>query len=121
MSVSFYDWIDQARADIRARGETPAPLGIEAVGAEIAQPAKTFDAAPSAAEPDPDGRIMRDNGRLILSEITTVPPRIAPNATARVHVTLRPNAAVKAHWNNEVEPLRLYRRQDLVVPVQTRR
>lgn len=104
----FYDWIDQARLEVRARGETPAALRVEAVGAEIAQPSKTFDAAPSAAEPDPGGRIIRDNGRLILPEIATVPPRIAPNATARVHITLRPNAAVKAHWNNEVEPLRVW-------------
>ena len=26
----------------------------------------------------------------------------------RVHVTLRPNGKLKAHWNNEAEPLRLW-------------
>lgn len=105
----FYDWIDEARRDIRARGESPVPLRVEAVGAELAQPSRQFDAdTGSSAEPDPRGRILRDDGRLVSAEITAVPPRIAPGATARVHVTLRPNAAVKAHWNNETDPLEVW-------------
>lgn len=37
-----------------------------------------------------------------------MPPRVAPGGTTRVHLVFRPNAAIKAHWNNEVEPLRVW-------------
>ena len=30
---------------------------------------------------------------------------VAPGEVARVYFVLRPNAAVQAHWNNEVDPL----------------
>ena len=41
-------------------------------------------------------------------ETTIVPPLLRPGDTARVHVVLRPNAANKAHWNNEAEELVLW-------------
>ena len=30
----FYDWVETAREEIRARGETPSPLRVEPAGAE---------------------------------------------------------------------------------------
>ncbi|MHC4230832.1 MAG: hypothetical protein ACYSW0_25625, partial [Planctomycetota bacterium] len=58
--------------------------------------------------PDPQGRVFRDEQNLILTEVTVVPPHAKPGQTVRVHVTLRPNSKKKAHWNNEVEPLKLW-------------
>ena len=40
--------------------------------------------------------------------MAVVPPRIKPGASARVHVTMRPNEELKAHWNNEARPLVLW-------------
>ncbi len=105
----FYDWVEDARRDIVARGERPPPLRVEPGGAEIAQPADSFDASVSTrAEPDPAGRILRDAGEFVTIESTVVPPVIRPGDVARVHLIMRPNAAIKAHWNNEVEPLRVW-------------
>ncbi len=105
----FYDWVEQARADVLARGEQPVVLPVAPSGAEIARPIRRFAAGPSdQAPPDPDGQITRDTGHLIESEVTLVPPRVRPGRTVRVHVTLRPDAARKVFWNNEVEPLRLW-------------
>jgi tetratricopeptide (TPR) repeat protein len=102
----FYDWVHEARKSILARGDTPASLTVEPAGAEFARPLKRFEPARTAREePDPKGRIHRDNGKFIRVETTAVPPSIEPGASARFHVVLRPNQQNKAHWNNEVEDL----------------
>ena len=98
----FYDWLTTARNEIAARGETPVPLSVEPAGAEIAHPERTFAAAAASVnEPDPQGRILRDNGRFIKVETAIVPDTRAEGVSARVHVLFRPNSAKKAHWNNE--------------------
>ena len=101
----FYDWVPEARAAIRSRGESPVALRVEPGGAEFAEPVASFagNAAPGDP-PDPDGRIFRDN-ELVLTETVTVPSVIASGESARVHVALRPNLSRKAHWNNEVDDL----------------
>ncbi|RMF43900.1 MAG: hypothetical protein D6753_03945 [Planctomycetota bacterium] len=99
----FYDWIQQARAEIRARGETPVPLVAEPTGAEVASPQTSWTAAPAAREnPDPQGRIDRDGGTLVQARVVVVPATIPPGSTTRIHVILRPKAGV--FWNNEVDP-----------------
>lgn len=98
----FYDWVTAARKEIAARGETPPPLSVEPAGAEIAHPEKTFAAAAtSVKEPDPQGRILRDDGQFVQVESAVVPDTRAEDVSARVHVVFRPNPAKKAHWNNE--------------------
>ena len=105
----FYDWVETAALDIRARGEQPIELRILPTGSEIASPGRSFDAEERDIKPpDPQGRILRDAQRLILIEVTVVPPHVKPEGTVRVHLTLRPNNRRKAHWNNEAEPLKLW-------------
>lgn len=105
----FYDWVPQARREIAARGEEPVPLAVEPGGAEFARPVKKFEeAADDGPEPDPQGRIFRDHGELILAETVAVPFRIAPGSATRIHVIFRPNLDRKAHWNNEVDDLVLW-------------
>ncbi len=105
----FYDWVDTAAAEIKDRGEKPVELKVLPTGSEIAVPDATFDIAnQDIAPPDPQGRIHRDAESLVLAEVTVVPPQVKPEEVARVHVTLRPNAGRKAHWNNEAEPLKLW-------------
>ena len=105
----FYDWVETAARDVRARGDQPVELRILPTGSEIASPGSSFDAEERDVKPpDPQGRILRDAQNLILTEVTIVPPQVKPEGTVRVHVTLRPNNKRKAHWNNEAEPLKLW-------------
>jgi tetratricopeptide (TPR) repeat protein len=98
----FYDWVTTARQEIMARDETPVHLSVEPAGAEIAYPEKTFAAAPtSVKEPDPQGRILRDDGQFVKVETAVVPDTQAKTVFDRVHVVFHPNPAHKAHWNNE--------------------
>jgi tetratricopeptide (TPR) repeat protein len=105
----FYDWVRAAASEIRARGEKPVELKIVPTGSELTGPGGSpendkLDVNP----PDPQDKILRDQQRLILTEVTVIPPQIKPGQTVRVHVTLRPNKKLKAHWNNEAEPLKLW-------------
>ncbi|MBI4539385.1 MAG: tetratricopeptide repeat protein [Gemmatimonadetes bacterium] len=98
----FYDWVAQARDEIRARGEEPSPLVVEPRGSEFAAPAQEFvTSVDSGAEPDPGGRVLRDEGEFINVEVIVVPPRVAPGAATRVHFVFQPRVETKAHWNNE--------------------
>ena len=106
---AFYDWVVQAKAEISRRGETPVSLTVEPYGSELAGPVRDVLAEASApVEPDPKGRIQRDEQRLIEAEVVVVPTRVRPGQAARVHVTFRPGAAHSAHWNNESTPLRVW-------------
>jgi len=105
----FYDWFQAAASDIRARGEQPVELRISPTESEIADPGSSLDNEQlDVKPPDPQGRILRDEQRLISAEVTVIPPRIKPGETVRVHVTLRPDNKLKAHWNNETQPPKLW-------------
>lgn len=106
----FYDWVPDAEAVIRTRGETPVPLRVRPIGAEIASPAQQFTVAESAVDPDPLGRVVRIDPSAVTAEVTLVPEAIAPGMTVRVHVVLRLHGAQNSEvqWNNEAEPLRLW-------------
>ena len=110
----FYDWVEAARQEIRARGEVPASLVTEPSGSEIAQPSRAFEVTGGQdAPPDPDDRLFRDRAtadepRLIDVEVTTIPRRVRPGSATRAHFAFRPNGSRMAHWNNESEPLRVW-------------
>jgi hypothetical protein len=58
---AFYDWIEQARAEIARRGEAPIPLTVEPYCSELAGPVREALAEAAApVEPDPTGLIGRD-------------------------------------------------------------
>ena len=81
----------------------------EPYGSELAGPVRDILAATSLpSEPDPKGRIHRDEQRLIEAEVVVVPRRVRPGQAARVHVAFRLSAARKARWNNESTPLRVW-------------
>jgi tetratricopeptide (TPR) repeat protein len=101
----FYDWVDQARQQVTQRGETPAALLVEPGGAEIASPAKELAERTEAVEPDPGGKIYRDEKPFVLIEQTVVPPVLRPGSIGRIHLVLYPNAEKQAHWNNEAGDL----------------
>lgn len=98
---SFYDWINEARKEITARGETPVELTVEPSGAEFAYPEKHMKESVGAENPDPDGKINRDKGGLVSIDAVPVPGKLKAGEASRVHVTFNVNAELKAHWNNE--------------------
>ena len=105
----FYDWVHAARDAVRARGETPVALDIEPAGAEFAEPLEELVAdRDAAANPDPQGRIWRDDEQLVRVEAVSVPAVIAPGGSARIHLVFRPDSERKVHWNNEVDDLVLW-------------
>lgn len=104
----FYDWVGTASAAVQARGEQPVALDTLPTDSEMARPVRRFDAETQATPPNPLDGIQSDTQALVLSEVTVVPPRVKPEKTVRVHVSLRPNDKLKAHWNNEAEPLTLW-------------
>ncbi len=105
----FYDWVEQATADVANRGDSPVSLAVLPSGAEIAQPTREFEVLETVERsPDPERRITRDRDELVEVEVVVVPAIVQPGEAARVHVTFRPDPARKAHWNNESTPLRLW-------------
>lgn len=100
----FYDWVDSAIADITKRGETPVRLSVGLSGAEVARPAKEFEAELTAKSPDPRGRIHRDDGRFAKVQAAVVPAHVKPGESVRLHLEFS-LAGKDAQWNNEAEPL----------------
>ena len=101
----FYDWVPMAREELIVRGEQPVSLVVEPRGSEFASPQTRFTAADTTADPDPLGRVLRDENQFINVEVVSVPPRIAPGDVARVHLVFRPIEETLAHWNNEAEEM----------------
>ncbi len=102
---NFYFWVQQARADIRARGEEPLPLTAEPMGSEIAQPEHDASASAIASlvNPDPDGRINRDTKRLVHIEPLITPSRVRPGHRVRARISFRLNEEITPWWNNEAD------------------
>ena len=98
----FYDWIETARLEITARGETPLPLLAEPEGAEIARPSRNFveAGATAAKEPDPQAKLPLDTAGLIKISQATAPMPANIGGTARVYVFLTPNAKRRVTWDN---------------------
>ena len=101
----FYDWVETARRDLRARGLTPWELRVEPRGAELAFPSRQMDAAEHEPPPRNAERIRRDSEGFIDIETTLVPGHIEPGGSARLHVILRPSKQRQSHWNNEADGL----------------
>ena len=98
----FYDWVEKAQQEIAARGETPIELTVALSKAEIAQPNRKFTSETTSENPDPEGKITRDDEEIVSLHSTVVPHKVTPGKTARVHLRFSTN---QGHWNNEAEPM----------------
>jgi hypothetical protein len=106
---AFYDWVETATREIRARGAQPVELKVQPTDSERAGPLRAWPTEPGAVQPpDPEGRIAHDTQGLVLAEVTVVPPRVKPGEAVRVYLTLCPNEAHQARWTTEGEPLRVW-------------
>lgn len=111
----FYGWIAEATAAVRARGEEPVPVRVPLTGSEVAERARAFHSGAPGEEPDPEGLIARDEEGFLRFEGAVVhdtsPPGRGGRAdrrSARVHLRFRPRDEIEAHWNNAVEPARVW-------------
>ncbi|MFQ5413117.1 MAG: hypothetical protein ACE5E6_01535 [Phycisphaerae bacterium] len=104
---NFYFWVDEARAAVRARGDTPVTLAVEPLGSEIAPPDRgaTNQSAPTVPDPDPEGRLRRDAAHLVGIEPVVTPHRVRPGRRVRVRLTFRLDERTKPFWNNEYKGL----------------
>lgn len=82
---------------------------MEPRGSEFAEPVQAFEAREDGGgEPDPAGRVLRDEEEFVCVEAVAVPARVAPGGMVRLHFVFRPITARKAHWNNEAEEMVLW-------------
>lgn len=106
---SFYDWVNQARKEITARGETPHPLTAEPGGSEFAYPEKRDNqAAAELTHPDPGGKVTRDLTPLVEVTQVIVPTTKGEGKAIRVHLRFLPSKESKIHWTNDAGNLSLF-------------
>ncbi|MEM7164416.1 MAG: hypothetical protein AAF581_03075 [Planctomycetota bacterium] len=99
---NFYAWVEEARREIRQRGETPVSLRVEPFGSEVIGRTASSDFAPLPLI-DPKAQLPTDEAPLVRVEVSITPPRVRPGGRARVRLYLDPGA--KSYWNNEAESL----------------
>ena len=103
----FYGWVERATGEVRQRGEEPIVLPTTLTPAELAQPARGASSPEAVTEPDPGGRVLRDDG-LMRVEAAVAPDSSGKRPLASVHLTLRPDAKRKAHWTNGLTPAQVW-------------
>lgn len=105
----FYHWVQEARQAIRARGENPVRLFVEPRGAELVVPLGGTTVSDEAAkQPDPEGRIQRDDGSAVRIKATLVPGTDVKQRGLRLHLFFELNPSHGYAWNNEAEPVCLW-------------
>ncbi len=107
---NFYFWVEEARREIRARGEEPVPLAVEPTGSEIAEPRRESRDVnqEQRQDPDPFDRIPKDAKKLVGIEPAVTPARVRPGHRVRVRVTFRLDEKTHPLWNNEASGLSLW-------------
>lgn len=101
----FYDWVQQAIAEIKKRGETPIELKVPLSGSEVASGQRRFESLPSQLKnPDPENKLFLDP-EFIKTRLIVVPSRVKAGDVLRVHVEFEPAAG---KWNNEGQPMQVW-------------
>ncbi len=104
----FYDWVDEARAEITARGETPVPLPVPLTGTERLGPSREEIVTGAAVDPDPRGLVPRAEEDWLFVNAVVVPDTQGRAGVSRLHVDLWPNDETRVHWNNEADPVEIW-------------
>ncbi|MFT4550874.1 MAG: hypothetical protein ACI8XO_000802 [Verrucomicrobiales bacterium] len=114
---SFYDWVNEAREVIIARGEIPHRLAAEPGGSEFASSREAKNSSGTASHPDPGGKIPRDTLELVQVEQTVVPSTDKSKPAFRVHLRFRPSGSKKVHWTNDAGALAFFAEMNPLVKI----
>ncbi len=112
---NFYSWVEQARNEIRARGDQPVQLAVEPTGSELIAGRRGRRRGRSGPESssadhaslvqmknsDPQGKITRDPQNKVAIETVVTPARVQPGQRVRVRTTFRLDEKSRPYWNNE--------------------
>ncbi len=109
----FYTWVEEARAEITARGDEVPPLAVALEGSETALPDRqgvTAEAAIAARanEPDPTDALPRDTAGLVKFESVVAPTPATAGENARIYLRFLPDPLQKVTWDNEAGELRVW-------------
>lgn len=102
---AFYNWVDTARAEIRARGEEPVELAAKPTAAELAEPRQKFVPSSEQSKQLSASRSVTADEGLIDVEAVIVPPVVSLGETVHVYISYRPSPSSGAKWNNESGPM----------------
>ena len=101
----FYNWVETARKEIRAKGGQPVKLTVEPSGSEVASPLrKNEQAVPSQEFPDLENKLPLDQE--FLKVITTLIPHTDKSDHQRIHLQLSPQQT--AHWASDTQEVALW-------------
>ena len=101
----FYDWVDDAIASIKKRGQEPIKLTVNLTGSELAGPARAFASDTDAENPDPQSKITVVDADLVQLNASAVPAAVKPGSVVRLHLSLK---AMRGKWNHEAGPLQVW-------------
>lgn len=112
----FYDWVERAQRDLRARGIAPHPLRARIEGSEIAQPLRRgapdspalAAVAAAGATREDDASVPLDDGDLIRADVVCAPAPVAAGGTCRVYVRVHPSDAKGVSFDDEAGAPRAY-------------
>ena len=101
----FYNWVETARKEIRAKGDQPVKLTVEPSGSEVASPLRKNEQATSSQDfPDPENKLPLD--KKLLKAITTLIPHTDKSDHQRIHLQLAPQKT--AHWASDTQEVALW-------------
>ena len=103
----FYDWVQQAQSDVRARGEEPVQLLASLSDAERAGRGRG-DEPESAEEPDPGGKIESVPDLVATEGVLAFHTERRKLPVARVHLLFRPRRPGALAWTPEAGPLEVW-------------
>ena len=113
---NFYFWVDEARKEITARGETPVSLAVEPLGSELAPPVPRDQRAGAGSAPGEGftlakgcaantAGLQRDTLNFVIVDTIVTPARVQPGHRVRVRTNFRINDKTRPYWNNEADDL----------------
>lgn len=113
----FFEWVEQAQAEIRERGEKPVALPVPVIPAAVPS-GEGSEAVAQNAFPDNDGRVPRDKDGWV-DLITTMvfhtrnvgkPSKEDSwkDEVIRVHLQLQPDAQHEVKWSWDAGPCQIW-------------
>lgn len=116
----FFQWIEEAQAELVRRGEEPEPLDASLTLSERSLGVGEGEPQPIDASPDPKGGLPFDADGLLTVETAVVFSTQEATRVGRLHVVVGPRDAKLAGWNGGADPLVVWTEPGMGVQVRPR-